>query len=82
MDTLNLHSRRIFSLLIVAVAGLAACASDESAPARIAAEIAPYTVEQDVAVPMRDGVILRADIYKPPGEGPFPVLLYRTPYNK
>ena len=69
-------------LLIVVLCGLAACASDESAPARSAAGIAPYTVEQDVAVPMRDGVILRADIYQPSGDGPFPVLLYRTPYNK
>lgn len=37
---------------------------------------------QDVAVPMRDGTILRADIYRPPGDGPFPVLVYRTPYDK
>src|SRR5207249_1577442 len=31
---------------------------------------------------MRDGVILRADIYHPKAEGRFPVLLQRTPYNK
>ena len=30
----------------------------------------------------RDGVTLRADIYRPAGEGNFPVLLQRTPYNK
>ncbi|MBV8630887.1 MAG: CocE/NonD family hydrolase [Silvibacterium sp.] len=30
----------------------------------------------------RDGVTLRADIYRPPGDGPFPVLLQRTPYDK
>ncbi|NJN37127.1 MAG: hypothetical protein HC794_08830 [Nitrospiraceae bacterium] len=29
--------------------GLAACASDESAPAHSATGIAPYTLEQDVA---------------------------------
>jgi putative CocE/NonD family hydrolase len=39
-------------------------------------------VEIDVEVAMRDGVMLRADIYRPPGDGPFPVLLYRTPYGK
>lgn len=38
--------------------------------------------EHDVAVPMRDGVVLRADIWRPQGNGPFPVLLYRTPYSK
>ena len=40
------------------------------------------TVEHGVKVPMRDGVVLRADIYRPKQEGKFPVLLQRTPYNK
>jgi putative CocE/NonD family hydrolase len=31
---------------------------------------------------MRDGVTLRADIYRPKAEGKFPVLLVRTPYDK
>jgi putative CocE/NonD family hydrolase len=31
---------------------------------------------------MRDGVVLRADIYRPKVDGRFPVLLQRTPYNK
>ena len=39
-------------------------------------------VERNVAVPMRDGVILRADVYRPDEPGPFPVLLQRTPYGK
>ena len=30
----------------------------------------------------RDGVTLYADVYRPAGEGPFYVLLVRTPYNK
>ena len=30
----------------------------------------------------RDGVTLYADIYRPAGEGQFPVLLQRTPYDK
>ena len=38
-----------------------------------------FTMEQDVEVPMRDGTILRADVYRPLGEGPFPALLMRTP---
>jgi putative CocE/NonD family hydrolase len=39
-------------------------------------------VERNVSVPMRDGVVLRADVYRPRGAGPFPVLVYRTPYGK
>jgi putative CocE/NonD family hydrolase len=35
-----------------------------------------------VAVPMRDGVVLRADLYRPSGAGKFPVLVYRTPYDR
>src|SRR5256884_1460013 len=31
---------------------------------------------------MRDGVTLRADIFRPKVEGKFPVLLVRTPYDK
>jgi putative CocE/NonD family hydrolase len=38
--------------------------------------------ETNVAVPMRDGVILRADLVRPAGNGPFPTLICRTPYGK
>ena len=37
--------------------------------------------EQDVVIPMRDGVMLRADVLRP-GNGRFPTLVYRTPYGK
>ena len=47
-----------------------------------ASEPYPVTYERDVAVKMRDGTTLRADIYRPQAEGRFPVLLKRTPYNK
>src|SRR5689334_3815554 len=39
-------------------------------------------VERGVAVPMRDGVKLAADVYLPAGRGPWPVILIRTPYNR
>ena len=44
-------------------------------------------VESDVMVPMRDGVRLATDIYRPArggkaAEGRFPVILERTPYGK
>ena len=41
-----------------------------------------FTILHDVEAPMRDGTILRADVYLPTGEGPFPALVERTPYNK
>ncbi|MGR8921429.1 MAG: CocE/NonD family hydrolase, partial [Gammaproteobacteria bacterium] len=39
-------------------------------------------VDKNVAVPMGDGVELRADVYRPAAAGRYPVLLQRTPYNK
>jgi hypothetical protein len=39
-------------------------------------------IERNVAMKTRDGVALSTDIYRPAGEGDFPVLLVRTPYNK
>jgi hypothetical protein len=39
-------------------------------------------VERNVAVPMRDGVLLRADIYRPDDGGPVPAVLGRTPYDR
>src|SRR5207302_6034244 len=47
-----------------------------------AAETYPVALQRGVPVKMRDGVILRADIYRPQAEGRFPVLVQRTPYNK
>jgi hypothetical protein len=39
-------------------------------------------VDRDVAVPMRDGVVLRADVWRPAAGARFPVLVYRTPYDR
>src|ERR1700692_766702 len=47
-----------------------------------AAESYEIVVERNVAAKMRDGVTLRADIYRPKAESKFPLLLTRTPYDK
>ncbi len=46
------------------------------------AESHSLKVETNLTAPMRDGTILYADVYRPDGPGPFPVLLQRTPYDK
>lgn len=63
-------TRRSILLLLCAIA-LVASAQQTS-----------HITDPNVAIPMRDGVILRADILRPPGESRFPVLVYRTPYDK
>jgi len=69
---------RRFELLSVAVVWMALILP----LAVVAAEHHDVTVERNVAAKMRDGVTLRADIYRPKTEGKFPVLLVRTPYDK
>jgi putative CocE/NonD family hydrolase len=38
-------------------------------------------VDQKVMMPMRDGIRLATDIYRPKGPGNYPVILSKTPYN-
>jgi hypothetical protein len=40
------------------------------------------SVERDVPATMRDGTVLRADVYRPEAPGEYPVLVQRTPYDK
>ena len=39
-------------------------------------------VEKDIAVPMRDGTVLRGDVYHPDNKGRYPTIVTRTAYNK
>ncbi len=41
-----------------------------------------FSVDRNVPVPMHDGTVLFADVYRPAGPGPYPTLLQRTPYDK
>ena len=66
-----------------ALAALGVCAGWMAAGVQEkATETTPGTRLVDVAVPMRDGVILRADVWLPKAQGRFPTLVYRTPYGK
>ncbi len=44
--------------------------------------MADIIIEKNVPVPMRDGVTLRADVYRQSRSAHYPVLLERTPYSK
>lgn len=69
-----IHALGVLSVAL-ASAGCAETANDPAAPYSV-------VVEENVPAEMRDGVILRADIYRPDAPGPFPALLRRTPYSK
>ena len=70
--------RGLFARIIVCMALLTTLAAGVAQ----AAENYEVVVERNVAAKMRDGVTLRADIYRPKADGKFPVLLVRTPYDK
>lgn len=61
------------ALATLAVALWAACAP---APPQ-----AGLRHDLDVAVPMRDGVVLRAEVLRPNADRRYPTLVYRTPYG-
>src|SRR6185503_1070728 len=44
--------------------------------------VTDVVVQHDLPVPMRDGVLLKADVYRPSGPGRYPVVLQRTAYGK
>ena len=72
--------RKMLCLLFVIATLLPAANLRAQAPA--AAVSTQIAVQRGVAMTTRDGVTLRADIYRPAAEGKYPVLLTRTPYNK
>lgn len=53
-------------------------------PVRFPAAVAPRNdiqMQNRVPIPMRDGVTLYADVYRPVEEGRYPVIVSRTPYS-
>ncbi len=70
------------SVLVLIIAFVMAASGAENPKFR---EIYPpqndVMVDHHVAIPMRDGVTLYSDVYRPIKEGRYPVLVCRTPYS-
>jgi putative CocE/NonD family hydrolase len=56
--------------------------AEVTAPPEAGYAVGDALVERDVPAAMRDGTVLRADVYRPKERGDYPVLLLRTPYDK
>ncbi|WP_084265424.1 CocE/NonD family hydrolase [Actinomadura macra] len=65
-------------VLLGGVAAVPGAAAD--APQK--AEECEFSVQKDVPATMRDGTVLRSNVFTPKGTGEFPVILMRLPYNK
>jgi uncharacterized protein len=51
-------------------------------PVTVSAAPSDLLEDRNVEVPVRDGTVLRVNVYRPRGDGPFPVLLSAHPYGK
>ena len=71
------HPRLRVSMLLLSLAVALALS-----PFTFAAEDSTSERVLDLMVPMRDGVKLATTAYLPGGEGPWPVVLSRTPYSR
>ncbi len=67
--------------LAIACAALAAAGNSVSAQQELEQLEAIAIIEQKVMMPMRDGIRLATDIYRPKTEGLVPTIFVRTPYN-
>ena len=72
----------------IAAAGLAAAQNAPNArvphydEAALSKPTYRVLLEANVRVPMRDGITLASDIFRPDTPGKFPAILVRTPYNR
>jgi uncharacterized protein len=51
-------------------------------PEMAAPATVPMIVARDLPVPVDDGIVLRADVFRPVEPGPFPVIMSLGPYGK
>jgi predicted acyl esterase len=71
LSVLKTSARVVLLAIVLASLGVACAPAGPETP----------VVERNVAVPMRDGVVLRAKVWLPASAGQFPTLVYRTPYG-
>ena len=76
VDACNEMSRLLRILCLPLLVGLAGAASYQRPVSD------RVRIVSNIPVPMRDGVKLYADLYRPTREDKFPVLIVRTPYGK
>ena len=69
---------------LIALMPLTAAPPTNTSPQRSveASQSTEIRIEKNVPATMRDGVVLRADVYRPAAPGRRPALLQRTPYSK
>src|ERR1700720_1877204 len=72
-----MKSRALLLLLFTTSLAISQAVAEDVKPSK-----SDFETENNVVVPMRDGVVLRADGMRPAEAVKFPVLVYPTPYGK
>ena len=74
--------------LVASVAVQAVAQPAPPTPEQLAQRVKTYkelesiaTIEHKLMVPMRDGIHLQTDVYRPKGDGKYATIFVRTPYN-
>jgi putative CocE/NonD family hydrolase len=81
-ETMNRTNKRARACSLAAGAAFLAVVLSLSLAGCGGSKTGSIFIEKNVAVPMRDDVILRADVRRPASAGKYPVLVFRTPYSK
>jgi uncharacterized protein len=78
---MNLQNRNwmLIAILCLTLAGLSGRLGAQTITLEQLQEVA--IIDQKVMMPMRDGIRLSTDIYRPKTDKPVPVIFERTPYN-
>jgi predicted acyl esterase len=72
----------VLAVLPLAVGAPALASAEREKQAASPESYANIVVERRVEIPLRDGVLLRATLFRPDAPGRFPAIVYRTPYGQ
>lgn len=72
----------VLAVLPLAIAAAALPSAEPREQAASPDYYANIAVERRVEIPLRDGVVLRATLFRPDASGRFPAIVYRTPYGQ
>jgi len=76
------HGRHALAVCLLLASALALRAQETSHRELQPTPLPAFIEFQSVSIPMRDRIVLKADVFVPPGTGRWPAILVRTPYNR
>ena len=78
---LEITMKKIYGLIVLIFICSGAISLFGETKTKLSQPVYNVKATYNIMVPMRDGVRLSADVYRPKADGKFPALLMRTPYD-